>query len=45
MMDLKRLKSKFEKMDIKDYKAFIVGFCGGDCAGKKEMINYLFEER
>ncbi len=31
-------------MDIGENKAFVVGFSGGDCAGKKQMLNYLFQQ-
>ena len=41
-LDLKRLKSIITESHIK-FKAYVVGLCGGDCAGKKEMINYLFQ--
>lgn len=26
-------------------KTFVMGICGGDCAGKKEMIHYMFKNK
>ena len=28
-----------------NFSSFVLGISGGDCAGKKELINYIFDER
>ena len=43
-LDLKKLKTTGHNIDEQGFKSFVVGFCGGDCAGKKEMVNYLFRQ-
>ena len=40
---LKKLLSMNIELLETEYKTFVVGICGGDCAGKREMIQYMFE--
>jgi hypothetical protein len=39
---LKKLQEIHGNIPFENFKTFVLGICGGDCAGKKEMIQYMF---
>lgn len=41
---LKKLQQINSNLAIENCKTFVLGICGGDCAGKKEMIHYMFKK-
>jgi hypothetical protein len=43
-MHLKKLSSMNINFTIENCKTFVLGISGGDCAGKREMIQYMFDQ-
>jgi hypothetical protein len=42
-LHLKKLLNMNVPFPVENCKTFVVGICGGDCAGKHEMIQYMFD--
>ena len=42
---LKGISIKEGQIRTEDFKTFVLGISGGDCAGKNEMIQYMFDRR
>lgn len=38
-LDIRSIKGRILS---REYVHYVIGICGGDCAGKKELINYMF---
>jgi len=43
-LHLRKLNNMNIDFPIEHCKTFVVGICGGDCAGKREMIQYMFDK-
>jgi hypothetical protein len=43
-MHLRKLLSMNIDFPIENCKTFVLGISGGDCAGKREMIQYMFDQ-
>jgi pantothenate kinase-related protein Tda10 len=43
-LHLKKLSTIVANFPIENCKTFVVGISGGDCSGKKELINFMFDK-